>query len=197
MKYTSDSAHFSGKGPDRKVKNLQVACTNGSCEGKGSLCDLDDHKAGRGRRGCEYEPVPCVLGCGEKIVLGNMFLQNVEEHLQECPEQKVACPYSDLGCRTRSKRRLLGEHAEASKDHHLNLTTMKRVSQLTRIIIERSLDTSDELSLTTHPWLCNSKLFPSIPWIIRLDDFAKKKMTGVEWTSDPFFTPARGYKLYL
>ena len=186
---------FNDKNTDRRVKNLQITCTNGSCEWKGSLCDLDNHRTGRGRKGCEYEPIPCVLGCGVKIVLGNIYSQNVEDHLQECPEQKVACPYSDLGCRVLSKRRLLDSHVEASKDHHLKLT-MKRVSQLTRII-ERSLDTSNELSLTTPPWLCNSKLFPSMPWIIRLDDFAKKKVAGVDWTSDPFFTTARGYKLRL
>ena len=193
--FTSEQT-FNDKNTDRRVRNLQITCTNRSCKWKGSLCDLDDHKAGRGRKGCEYEPVPCVLGCGEKIVLGNICSQYVEDHLQECPEQKVACPYSDLGCRTRSKRRLLDEHVEASKDHHLKLT-MKRVSQLTRIIVERSLDTSNELSLTTHPWLCNSKLFPSMPWIIRLDDFAKKKVTGVDWTSDPFFTTRTGYKWCL
>ena len=187
---------FNDKNTDRRVRNLQVACTNGSCEWKGSLCELDDHKTGRGCKGCEYEPVPCVLGCGEKIVQGSICSQYVEEHLQECPEQKVACPYSDLGCRTLSKRRLLDSHVEASKDQHLKLT-MKRVSQLTRIIIESSLDTSSELSLTTHPWLCNSKLFPSMPWIIRLDDVAKKKGAGVQWMSDPFFTTAKGYKLCL
>jgi hypothetical protein len=189
---------FNDRNTDRRVKNLQVACTNGSCEWKGSLCDLDDHKAGRGRKGCEYEPVPCVLGCGEKIVQGNICSQYVEEHLQECPEQKVACPYSDLGCRTLSKRRLLDSHVEESKDQHLQFT-MGMVCQLKRIIMEMSdsLDTSHKLCLTTHPWLSNTKSFPSMPWIIRLDDFTKKKVAGVKWTSDPFFTTTTGYKFCL
>ena len=99
---------FNDKNTDRRVKSFQVACNNGSCEWRGALCDLDDHKAGRGCRGCEYEPVPCVLRGGEKIVLGNIYSQNVEDHLQEHPEQKAACPYSDLGCRTRSKRQSCG-----------------------------------------------------------------------------------------
>jgi hypothetical protein len=38
-----------------------------------------------------------------------------------------------------------------------------------------------------------------MPWISRLDDFAKykKKGVGVQWTSDPFFTTVTGYKLCL
>jgi hypothetical protein len=36
-----------------------------------------------------------------------------------------------------------------------------------------------------------------MPWIIRLDDFAKKKVLGVKWTSDPFFTTVIGYKSCL
>ena len=234
---------FNDRNTDRKVKNLQVACTNGSCEWKGSFCELDDHKTGRGCKGCEYEPVPCTLGCGKKIVrkdleghkqrvctlrpavckycqwLGTylallnhyptcseypiscpnrcgengIVLRNMESHLEECPEQKVACPYSNLGCKTLTKRRVLETHMEASKDQHLKLT-MDRVCQLTSIIMEMSLDTSNKLCLTTHPWLSNSKLFPSMPWIIRLDDFAKKKVVDFKWTSDPFYATNTGYK---
>ena len=236
---------FNDRNTDRRVKNLQITCTNGSCEWKGSLCDLDDHKAGRGCKGCEYEPVPCVLGCEEKIVRINLTdheekdcrlrpvvckhcawkgmsqalndhystckeypvlcpngcginisSQNVEDHLQKCPEQKVACPYSNLGCRILTKRKELETHVEASKDQHLKLS-LDRVCQLTSIIMERSLDTSNKLCLTTHPWLSNTRSFPSMPWIIRLDDFAKKKVAGVEWISDPFFTTQTGYKLCL
>ena len=85
---------------------------------------------------------------------------------------------------------------EASKDEHLKLS-LDRVCQLTSIIVERSLDASNKLCLTTHPWLSNTKSFPSMPWIIRLDHFTKKKVVGVKWTSDPFFTTATGYKFRL
>ena len=239
---------FNDRNTDRRVKNLRITCTSGFCKWKGSLCDLDDHKAGRGCKACEYEPVPCTLGCGKTIArkdledhkqrlcclrpavckfcawLGtsktltchyptckkyplscpnncgksNIHPQNVEEHLQECPEQKVACPYSDLGCHILSKRRLLDSHVEESKDQHLQFT-MGMVCQLKRIIMEMSdsLDTSHKLCLTTHPWLSNTKSFPSMPWIIRLDDFTKKKVAGVKWTSDPFFTTTTGYKFCL
>ena len=237
---------FNDRNTDRKVKNLQITCTNGSCEWKGSLCDLDDHKTGRGRKGCEYEPVPCTLGCGKTIVrkdledheqrvcslrlvvckycqwLGTsqtlpqhypncseypvscpnncgedgIVLRNIEGHLEECPEQKVACPYSNLGCRILTKRNELEAHVKASKDQHFGLS-LDRVCQLTAIIMERSLDTSNKLCLTTHPWLSNSKSFPSMPWIIRLDNFAQKNVVGVQWTSEPFFTTATGYKFCL
>ena len=237
---------FNDKNTDRRVKNLQVACTNGSCEWKGSLCDLDDHKAGRGRKGCEYEPVPCTLGCRKKVVrkdledhkqrvcilrpvvckycewLGTsqtlpnhyptcseypvscpnncgedgIVLQNIEGHLKEYPEQKVKCPYNNLGCQILTKRRILETHMETSKDQHLKLT-IDRVCQLTSIIMDMSLDTSNKLCLTTHPWLSNSKSFPSMPWIIQIDDFTKKKVVGVQWMSEPFFTTTTGYKFCL
>ena len=234
---------FNDRNTDRRVKNLYITCTNGSCEWKGSLCDLDDHKAGKGRKGCEYEPVPCTLDCGEKIVRINLTdhkekecplrpvvckhcawegtsqalndhystckeypvscpngcstdtisSQNIEDHLQECPEQQVACPYIDLGCRTLSKRNLLESHVEASKDQHDKLSR-DRVCELTRIVMTMSLDISNELSLITHPWLTNTKSFPSMPWIIRLDVFAEKKVVDVKWTSDPFYATNTGYK---
>ena len=148
--------------------------------------ELNDHYLS-----CKDYPVPCPNSCA----IDNISSQNVEGHLQECPEQQVVCPYSDIGCRNLSKRNLLDSHVEASKDIHFKLS-LDRVCELTRIIMERSLDTSNMLSLTIHPWLRNTKLFPSMPWIIRLDDFAKKKVVGVKWTSDPFFTTT-GYKLCL
>ena len=240
---------FDDKHTDRRVKNLQITCSNNSCSWKGSLCRLDDHKAGRGCEGCQYEPVSCTLGCGEEVTrkdlehhkrakcsyhpavckyckwlgtcrtLNNHYstcqkypltcpnkcgsvmvyvsLQKVEEHLQNCPEQKVKCPYSDLGCNTITKRKFLDSHTDSYKDYHLQLT-MNRVCQLTRIVMERALDTTNQLSFTHRPWLENTKLFPSMLWIIRFDQFSKKKTrNGVQWMSDPFFTTPTGYKLCL
>ena len=240
---------FDDKHTDRRVKNLQITCSNTSCNWKGSLCTLDDHKSGRGCKGCQYEPVFCTLGCGEKVIrkdlehhkrtkcsyrpadckycmwrgtfqtLNNHYStcqkypltcpnkcgpvtvyishQKMEEHLQKCPNQKVKCPYSDLGCNIMPKQKLLDSHTDSYKDYHLQLT-MKRVCQLTCIVMEQALDTTNQLSFTHRPWLENTKLFPSMPWIIRFDEFSKKKTQhSVRWTSDPFFTMPTGYKLCL
>ena len=260
-----DDGGFQDKHIERKINNLQVTCYYRSCQWKGSLCHLDDHKEGRGCEGCLYELVPCTLGCGEKVIrkkleyhkentcslrrvdckycqwhgkakeiethytkclnypldcpnnCGEIGLPapNMEDHLQECPEQKTKCPYSTSGCPAMVKRKNLEDHKESSKDQHLELT-MTRVGQLSQAVVklvtvvdelERDRKRSGEhlpgSSTTLLPfadcfWLENTKLFPSMPWIIRMDEFNKKEaQRGVKWTSDPFFTSPTGYKLQL
>ena len=252
------SGWFEDKNVDRSVKNIEIFCPNRSCEWKGSLCRLDDHKAGRGCEGCQYEPVSCTLGCGEEVIrkdlenhkqntcasrplnceycqwLGthkninnhysecqkypipcpnncgkkNIPVQEVEGHLQECPEQVIKCSYSDLGCKDVFKRRTSENHGENSKDAHIQLLR-SRVTLLTQVVVQLLQDKdkptsssassqTSTLPLVSHPWLENTKLFPSMPWIIRFDQFSKKKtQPGVKWTSDPFFTSPTGFKLCL
>ena len=254
---TSCSGWFEDKNADRRVKDIEIFCPNGSCEWKGSLCRLDDHKAGRGCEGCQYEPVSCTLGCGEEVIRKNLEehkqntctsrplnceycqwlgtceimnthysecqkypipcpnncgkkgipVQEVEDHLQECLEQEIKCSYSDLGCRKVFKRRTSENHHKNFKDAHMHLL-QSRVSLLTQAFVEiwgggssnfaSASSQIDPLSLVSRPWLENPKLFPSMPWIIRMDEFSKKKaQNSVEWTSDPFFTTPTGYKLCL
>ena len=254
---TACEGWFEDKNADRRVKNVEVFCPNGSCEWKGSLCHLDDHKSGRRCEGCQYEPVSCTLGCGEEVIrkdfedhkqntcvlrpknceycqwLGthksmnthysecqkypipcpnkcgkkNIPVQEVEGHLQECPEQVMKCSYSDLGCRKVFKRRTLEDHCKHSKDAHMHLLK-SRVTLLTQAFVEilgggpsNVASTSsqiDPLSLFSSPWLENTKLFPSMPWIIRFDHFSKKKTkNSVCWISAPLFTTPTGYKLCL
>ena len=253
---TSCDGWFEDKSVNRKVRNVEVFCSNPSCEWKGSLCHLDDHKAGRGCEGCQYEPVSCTLGCGGKVVreylehhkqntcvlrpktcehcqwLGthksmnthytecqkypipcpnncgkkNMPVQEVEGHLRKCPEQDIECSYGNFGCKDVLKRKTSDDHCEHSIDTHMHLLK-SRVSLLTQAFVEvRRVGRSnvapasshiDPLSLISRPWLENTKLFPSMPWIIRFDEFIETKTQNWEWTSDPFFTTPTGYKLCL
>ena len=255
---TSCTGWFEDKNVDRSVKNIEIFCPNGSCEWKGSLCRLEDHKAGRGCEGCQYEPVSCTLGCGEEVIRKNLEehkqntcasrplnckycqwlgtceimnnhysecqkypipcpnncdqdeipVQEVENHLQECPEQVIKCTHSDLGCTEVFKRRLSEDHYENFKDVHNHLLR-SRVTLLTQVVVQLLQDKdkptsssassqTSTLSLVSRPWLENTKLFPSMPWIIRFDEFSKKKTrSSVFWTSPPFFTTSTGYKLCL
>ena len=254
---TSCEGWFEDKNVNRRVRNVEVFCSNPSCEWKGSLCHLDDHKAGRGYEGCQCEPASCTLGCGVKVIrkdlehhkqntcvlrpktceycqwLGthksmnthysecqkypipcpnncgkkNIPVQEVEGHLQECPEQEIKCTHSDLGCKEVFKRRTSDNHYENSKDAHIQLLK-SRVTLLTEAFVDMrrrgpsnvasSSSHVDPLSLVNRPWLENTKLFPSMPWIIHFNQFSKKKtQNGVRWTSDPFYTTVTGYKLCL
>ena len=49
-------------------------------------------------------------------------------------------------------------------------------------------------TLMARPWLENSKLFPSLPWIIRLD--SPSKQNAVVY-SESFYTGVKGYKMCL
>ena len=176
------------------------------CQWHGKAKEIETHYTK-----CLNYPLNCPNNCGE---IG-LPAQNMEDHLRECPEQKTKCPYSTSGCTAIVKRKNLEDHKESSKDKHLELT-MTRVGQLSQAVV-KLVKVVDELerdrkrsrqhlqgSSTTllpfadRPWLENTKLFPSMPWIIRMDEFSKKKaQPGVKWTSDPFFTSPTGYKLQL
>ena len=260
---TSCDGWFEDKSVNRKVRNVEVFCSNPSCEWKGSLCQLEDHKSGRGCEGCQYEPVACTLGCGVKVVQEyldhhkqntcvlrpknckycqlsgthksmnnhclecqqypipcpnncgkkNIPVQEVEGHLQECPEQEIKCSYSDLGCQVVFKRRISEDHYENSKGTHMHLLK-SRVNLLTQAFIKMwgrrppnvafASPQTDTLSPNNRPWLENTKLFPSMPWIIRFDDFNRMKTqlehqryTSTKEMYNPFFTGPTGYKLCL
>ena len=176
------------------------------CQWNGIAKEIEAHYTN-----CLNYPINCPNNCG-KI---NVPTQNMEDHLRECPEQKTKCPYSTSGCPAMVKRKNLEAHKENSKDQHLELT-MTRVGQLSQAVVDlkKVVDELERdrkrsglywhrppttlLPFADHPWLENTKLFPSMPWIIRMDEFSKKKtQPGVKWTSDPFFTSPTGYKLQL
>ena len=46
-------------------------------------------------------------------------------------------------------------------------------------------------------WLCNTALFPSMPWIVKMDKFEENRAVNVDWTSPPVFTDPTGYKFTL
>ena len=169
------------------------------CQWLGTYKNINTHYSE-----CRKYPIPCPNNCGKK----NIPVQEVEGHLRECPEQEIECSYSNLGCKDVLKRRTSNDHCEHSIDAHMHLLKC-RVSLLTQSFIERrrvggpsnvgsASSQIDPLSLVNRPWLENTKLFPSMPWIIHFDQFSEKKaQPGVRWTSDPFFTTQTGYKLCL
>jgi hypothetical protein len=156
---------------------------------------------------CQSYPLLCP-SCGA----ADIPLHSVEAHLQECPEKKIKCSFSNLGCSAVIKRSNLKDHVESSKDDHL-LLTMKRVDELSQAVVELTKvaresrkrtygqdDTFSLLPFTPRPWLENPRLFPSMPWIVQMKEgfgIMLKTQHGAKWTSDPFFTEPTGYKLQL
>ena len=60
-------------------------------------------------------------GCGWKGQLGEL----VDSHLQSCPHQVVECPYADIGCSVRLRRREAEEHKQHSTEQHLQLAASR------------------------------------------------------------------------
>ena len=162
-------------------------------------------------KACTKYPLPCLNNC----MIGTVPRKGMEEHLQTCPNQKIMCPYQNIGCSKVIQRNEIDEHKEESREQHLQLS-LERVTQLTDVVsalttklamIERHLQLTDALSTTVvpklplltrnRPWLRNSGLVPLMPWVVRVDNFDERKRKNEVWKSEPIFTEINGYQLGL
>lgn len=79
-------------GPDkfneRRVRNLQVRCTNYTegCNWVGNLSDEEHHR--KKQDGCQYEEIKCPHGCGD-----TMRRVKLSCHLNDCPMRPHNCEY--------------------------------------------------------------------------------------------------------
>ena len=166
---------------------------------------------------CEQFPLPCPNKCGKQQIPK----KEIEHHLAECPEQMVKCPYVKIGCQDTVARRHLDRHKEERKDHHLTIA-LERVTQLCGAVSElhsicqslsydvRSLRKDNELfNLLSQnrmelpvfslqrKWLENDKAFPSLPWVIKMENFERAKTRSSFMESKPFFTHPTGHQFCL
>ena len=51
--------------------------------------------------------------------------------------------------------------------------------------------------ITLPSWLRNASLFPSMPWVVKVDKFEDKCKEKIDIVSQPFFTDPAGYKFSL
>ena len=162
-------------------------------------------------KACTKYPLPCLNNC----ITGIVPRKGMEEHLQTCPNQKIMCPYQNIGCSKVLPRSKIEEHKEESREQHLQLS-LERVSQLTDVVsalstklamIEKHLQLTDVLSTTVvpelplstrnRPWLRNSSLVPLMPWVARIDNFDERKRNSEMWESESIFTEINGYQIGL
>lgn len=106
-------------------------------------------------------------GCGWRGQLGELL----DSHLQSCPLQVVNCPFSDIGCSVKIRRREAKDHQDTSTDNHLQLATL-RIQKLEAVI-----------------------LVP--PIVFKLRNFTIRKARNERWSSPKFFSHPGGYRLCL
>ena len=205
----------------RKIGGVSVMCPNADrgCLWKGTLVESEDHLGNR----CDYEEVQCVncehrgdrkevnclhptwceafpLRCPNEPGCHAMITRaNLEDHLEECPEQLLACKFAYAGCTTIVRRKNLEEHLRVDSERHHRLCK-ERVEQLSAIVLASQLNAaggeSSEVGggICYRPWLCNPclKEQPTPPHILAIDFQTR---FGAE--SDLFYSHPGGYKFQL
>ncbi|KAI6658972.1 hypothetical protein LOD99_14648 [Oopsacas minuta] len=98
---------------------------------------------------CEHFPVPCPNEC---VIEGEEGARHVKRrdvpvHLSnECPQQKVECPYWIYGCREEMERKEMDLHEREFMHIHyrLSMTDMKQKHIQTSKLLQYKLDTATE-----------------------------------------------------
>ena len=151
---------------------------------------------------CEYMPLPCPSGCGEReLVRGNMA-----HHLSEvCPNELVPCTFTIAGCQQIVKRKDLQQHLQ-DKDKHLD-TVLSSYASLTLLVRDLAYaakyGSHDNMQASLLPlpfctWLQNTPTcYPRPPWVIKMEGFQEKKEKNEQWFSDPVYSHFGGYKMCL
>ena len=171
-------------------------------------------------RECGEYPIECPNQCGETVVQ-----KNFETHLGKCPMQDIECRYSVLGCTSVAKRSETDQHEAEHKDYHLHLSLemsllFQTVADLYSVVqsLSQKLPTVQDqprglyscsaapepmsllpnplASFTRRPWLENKKLFPSSPWIFKLNGFKRRRRERKVFYCKLFSHPA-GYRFVI
>ncbi|XP_065893870.1 TNF receptor-associated factor 5-like [Dysidea avara] len=76
--------------------------------------------------GCPKMPLPCPNKCSAPKMITR---EEMKQHLEVCPDQVVACKYSELGCQQKMKRKELDQHMSTAIQHHLDLVAKRAISE--------------------------------------------------------------------
>ena len=172
-------------------------------------------------RECDVYPIECPNQCGETVAQ-----KKIETHLGKCPMQDIECRYSVFGCTSVAKRSETDQHEAEHKDYHLHLSLEKMsllfqtvadmysvvqsLSQKLPTVQDKprrlyscsaapepmSLPPNPLASFTRRPWLENKKLFPSSPWIFKLNGFKRRRRERKVFYWKLFSHPA-GYRFVI
>ena len=113
-------------------------------------------------------------------------------HLSTCQYQKVACKYSEFGCKTMLFRKDFQEH-ENDDNAHLRIA-MNTVLSLKK---QSTLLNTQCMLLNTQLHCSNMKDQQYLTSIFKMPSFKEKKGSNIEFPSDPFYTHPRGYKIVI
>ena len=207
----------------RKIGDIKVKCPNEGrgCLWTGTLGESEDHLGNR----CDYEEVQC-KHCdhrGDRKEVNSLHptwceklplycpecakpitRATLEDHLEQCPEQFLACKFAFAGCMAIVSRKNFDEHLRVDSEKHDRLC-MDRIEQLSSAVITNELSPNGDNSsnvdgdICYRPWLCSSRLRrqPTAPHILSIERQTPISSSGFEVESDPFYSHPFGYKFIL
>ena len=210
----------------RKIGGISVECPNEGrgCLWTGTLRESEDHLGIM----CDYEEVQCEncdhqgdrkevnclhptwceefpLRCpNQPVCRANLTRATLEDHLEQCPEQLLACKFAPAGCTRIVNRKNFDEHLRVDCEIHDQMWR-KRIEHLSSVLLSSQLHTagsdSSEIDegMCYIPWLCNPclKEQPTPPYILAIDCHNTFISGRFEADSDPFYSHAGGYKFQL
>ena len=210
----------------RKIGDITVKCPNAGrgCLWMGTLRESEDHLGNN----CDYEEVQCEhcdhrgdrkevnclhptwceefpLRCPNQPGCQAILTRaTVEDHLEQCPEQVLACKFAFAGCRVFVSRKNFDEHLRVDCERH-DQFCVERVEKLSSVVLISQLNASGDNSsnvdrdICYRPWLCSPclKIQPTPSHILTIEHQSIPVYGSFEADSDPFYSHVGGYKFQL
>ena len=164
---------------------------------------------------CHKFPEPCPNSCE----VGNVERCNMEQHHSVCPLEPVACEMKAFGCSVVVPRKELATHLKESELQHLTVLNLRLTKQLqqemtdhkkmqTEMKIEIIDEQKRELAVlktdiekvkhtTHHIEQHTSGGACTVCEVFTFTQYSKRKCSGCNVFSDPFYTHHHGYKFKL
>ena len=151
---------------------------------------------GQHKEECPKLPLPCPNKCE----VGSIPRVDMETHRKECPLEMIQCEYHSVGCkRVKLARKDVEKHDNEKVKEHLmmtknELTDTKAQLNETRIQLDAALKQIYSIQLDNMARM----LKHVCPVTIKMTGFNNKKENSIEeWSSNPFYTHDKGYKMCL
>ena len=129
---------------------------------------------------CEEFPVECPNKCQAE----GLKRSQLQAHVDDCPLQVIACPFSIIGCTVQLPRREMETHTKQDVRQHF--------------LVLKPLEPKQEVAITLpSAAVCPPHLLNLPPVEFTMTNYLQLKEADEEWISPPFFTHARGYKMCL
>ena len=148
--------------------------------------------------------LPCPNDCGESLKR-----KEIDNHrATNCPLEVIKCSFSYAGCKEECPRRDMPTHISESLAVHMSLQAINHQQQLEKLeshiqklenqvqdiqkevtSLKSQSDKEDLSFVRAHLQI--------MPVNLVMNGYELKKTSGKSWTSMPFFTHPRGYKMCL